>query len=186
MTKKYTVFGLIIALVISIAAVGCSSKTSEHKSTPTPTTAASTPTTEPTATPTAAPNEAATATSLDFTARVTTQGVVYTYRYRARSIGTSSLDLRIDMSSQQMNVVYIVRGSTRQFWLYSGGQWLEMSQSFDQYWSTWNESFAGYRTALAAEWTGLQDWTYTVSGVTVTYTGITINPALPDSLFQPN
>jgi outer membrane lipoprotein-sorting protein len=56
MMKRYAVLGMIIALVVSIAAIGCSSKKSTtHNSTPTHTTAASTPTTEATAEPTEEP-----------------------------------------------------------------------------------------------------------------------------------
>ena len=200
MMKRYAVLGIIIALVVSIAAIGCSSGSSKPKSTPTPTqaptqtatptataTPTSEPTAEPTATPTTGPNEAALATSLDFTIQVDTENVSYTYRYRARNIGTSSLDIRVDVTSAQMNAVYIVSGSSQQAWIYSDGQWLDVSQMFDIYWDTWNGSFVGYQTALAEEWTGLQDWTHTVPGVgTVTYTNIEINPALPDSIFQPD
>ena len=186
MIKKSTILGIIVALVISIAAIGCSSS-SETKPT---TTATPTQTSAPTATITQDINGAATATSLDFTVQVTTQSVVSTCRYRARNIGTSSLDIRVDVSSQQMNSAYIISGSNRQGWIYSDGQWINfttMYQGFDEYWNTWNGSFAGYRTSLAKNWTGLQGWTYTVPGVgTVTYTDITINPTLPDSLFQPN
>ena len=182
--KRSTILGIIAALVISIAAIGCSSGSSGTQPTPT---AVPTHTSAPTAAPTQVANGAATATSLDFIAQVTTQGDLYTYRYRARNIGTSSLDLRIDMSSSQMNAVYIVSGSTQHAWLYTSGQWMDMSQSFAQYWGTWNTSFYGYQTALAEKWTGLQGWTDTIPGVgTVTYTDITINPALSASLFQPN
>ena len=192
--KRYAVLGIIIALVVSIAAIGCtSSKSTTHKSTPThtaaPTTAVSTPTTEATAEPTETEesNGAATATSLDFTIQVDNQGAVYTYQYRARNIGTSSLDIRIDMTSAQVNAAYIVSGSNQQAWLYSDGQWIDMSQSFNTYWDTWSESFEGYQNYLAEEWTGLQGWTYDIPGDgSVTYTNIDINPSLPDSIFQPN
>jgi outer membrane lipoprotein-sorting protein len=52
MMKKYAILGLAIALVVSIAAVGCGSKKSTHRVTPTPTHVAT-----QTATPTAEPTE---------------------------------------------------------------------------------------------------------------------------------
>jgi len=185
--KRYAVLGIIIALVISISAIGCSSGSSKPKPTPTQT---PTQTASPTATATQETNEAATATSLDFTVQFETQGVVFTYRYRARDIGTSSLDFRFDMTSEQGNVAYILKGSTRQGWVYTGTEWLEfttMYQDFDEFWNAFYDGFEGYHNYLAEEWTGVQGWTYTVPGVgTVTYTNITINPDLPDSLFQPD
>lgn len=191
MMKRYAVLGIIIALVVSIVAIGCGSgKSTTHKSTPTATHTVSTPTTEATSEPTEEPNEAATATSLAFTVEVDTQGVVYTYTYQARNIGTSSLDVRVDVTSDQFNAAYIVSGSTRQGWIYSGDQWLEftaMYQDFDTFWNEWANSFEGYQGYLAEEWTGLTTWTYTIPGMgTVTYTNIDINPVLPDSLFQPD
>jgi hypothetical protein len=186
MTRKYAALGLIITLVVSVAAIGCSSnKSTTHNSTPTHT-AAPTQIATPTATATQENNGAATATSLDFTIQVDTQGAVYTYQYRARNIGTPSLDIRVDMTSEQVNAAYIVSGSSQQAWLYSDGQWIDMSQSFNTYWDTWSESFEGYQTYLAEEWTGLQGWTYDIPGDgSVTYTNIDINPSLPDSIFQP-
>ena len=62
-----------------------------------------------------------------------------------------------------------------------------MYQDFDEFWNAFYDGFEGYHNYLAEEWTGVQGWTYTVPGVgTVTYTNITINPDLPDSLFQPD
>lgn len=183
--KRYAVLGIIIALVVSIAAIGCSSKSSKPHSTPTKTPAH---TAAPTTTETQEANEAATATSLAFTVEVDTQGVQYTYQYRARNIGASSLDVRIDVTSEQFNGIYIVSGSTRQGCIYSGEQWIDftaMYQDFDTFWTEWSNSFEGYHGYLAEEWTGIQGWTYTIPNVgTVTYTDIEINPSLPGSIFQ--
>lgn len=196
MTKRFAVLGLIIALIVSIAAIGCDGGGSAGP-TPQPKTATAQPTEQPTQQPTSEPtatqetNEAATATSLDFTVEYVIEGQgTFTYRYRARNFGTSNLDFRIDMTSAQMNAVYILKGSTRQGWVYNGYEWIDfitMYQDFDEFWDDFYESFEGYRDYLAEEWTGVQGWTYTVPGMgTVTYTNIDINPSLPDSVFQPN
>jgi hypothetical protein len=187
MPKNYAVPGLIIALVISIAAIGCGSK--ESKPTPTPTTTISTPTTHPTQTPEA--NESAFATSLDFTVELVSADIgTATYRYRAKKIGTSSLDFRLDATSEQANTACILKGSTREGWVYTGSQWVEftaMYQDFDEFRDAFYGVFNEYYNYLAEEWTGVQVWTYTVPEKgTVTYTNIKVNPNLPDSLFQPD
>lgn len=192
--KRYAVLGIIIALVVSIAAIGCSSGGSSG---PTPQPKTATPTQQATQQPTSEPtetqeaNEAATATSLDFTVEYALEGMgTYTYRYMARNIGTSSLDIRIEWDSEQVDAKYILKGSTRQGWVYTGDQWIEfttMYQDFDEFWDAFYESFEGYQTTLAEEWTGVQGWTYSFPGMgTVTYSNIDINPSLPDSVFQPD
>ena len=193
MMKKYALFGLIMVLAVSIAAVGCGSKKTTHIVTPTATQVVSTPTSEATEEPTATQetNEAVTATSLDFTIEYVLEGQgTFTYQYRARNIGTNDLDFRVDMSAPQMNAIYILKGSTHQGWVYSGGQWFEfttMYQNWDEFWDAWYESFEDYHDALVEDWTGVEGWTYTVPGVgTVTYTNVDINPSLPDSVFQPD
>jgi hypothetical protein len=199
MMKRYAVLGIIIALVVSIAAIGCSSKSTTHKPTPThtvaPTTAVSTPTTEATAEPTETQeaNEATTATSLDFTVEYVTEGTgSATYRYRARNIGTSDLDIRIDGNVQGVGEIsYILSGSAQNGWIYTEGQWVSYTDSgytdFNLFWDAWAAGFNGYHQSLVEGWTGLQNWTYAVPGVgSVTYTNIDINPVLPDSVFQPD
>jgi hypothetical protein len=197
MTKRFAVLGLIIALVVSIAAIGCDGGGSAGP-TPQPKTATAQPTeqptqqptSEPTSAPTEAPNQAATATSLDFTIEYILEGMgTYTYQYRARNIGTSNLDFRVDMTSSQMDAAYILKGSTQQGWVYSGGQWFEfttMYQNWDEFWDAQYEGFEEYHAALVEDWTGVEGWSYTMPGVgSVTYTNVNINPSLPDSVFQP-
>jgi outer membrane lipoprotein-sorting protein len=48
------------------------------------------------------------------------------------------------------------------------------------------DGWEAYHSSLAEEWAGQGTWTYNVPGVgSVTYKDITINPSLPDSVFQP-
>ena len=195
MVKRHAVLGIIVALVISIAAIGCSDGGSSGP-TPQPQTATPTgqatqqPTSEPTATQVS--NEVATATSLDFTVEYVIEGQGdSTWRYRARNIGTSDLDIRIDYSIQGVGeYIYILSGSSQEGWMYAGGQWMSYTQagmSFNDYWDMWAEGFEEYHAALVEDWTGVQGWTYTVPGLgSVTYTDIDVNPSLSDSVFQPN
>lgn len=190
--KRFTVVSLIFALVISITAIGCSGGGSAGP-TPQPIVATPTqePTQQPTAEPTEAPNQIGTATSLDFTLEYVTEGQgTFTYQYRARNIGTSDLDLRVDMSMPQVNAKYILKGSTHEGWAYNGQQWVEFSMMYsnwDEFWDAWYEGFENYQAPLVEGWTGVEGWTYTMPGIgTVTYTNIDINPSLPDSVFQPD
>ena len=47
----------------------------------------------------------------------------------------------------------------------------------------WNSLYQGYVTNLST-WTG-GDWTYTAEGATVRIYDISVNPSIPDSVFQP-
>lgn len=145
---------------------------------------------EPTPQQTQDQNPAATASSLDFTVEIVAEGQgAMTYRYRARNIGTSSLDFRIDMSMQGTDMVYILSGSTQEGWVYNGQEWwafTQMGMDWDEFWDTWYDGWESYHSSLAEEWAGQGTWTYNVPGVgSVTYKNITVNPSLPDSLFQP-
>jgi len=145
---------------------------------------------EPTPQQTQDQNPAATASSLDFTVEIVAEGQgAMTYRYRARNIGTSSLDFRIDMSMQGMDMVYILSGSSREGWVYTGDEWwsfTQMGMDWDEFWDTWYDGWESYHSSLAEEWAGQGTWTYNVPGVgSVTYKNIVINPSLPNSLFQP-
>lgn len=136
-------------------------------------------------------NQAATASSLDFTVEVTVEGQgTATYWYRARNIGTSSLDFRIDVSMQGMEMKYILSGSSREGWVYNGQEWISFSMMYadwDEFWDSWYDGWDAYHTSLAEEWAGQGTWTYTVPGMgSVTYKNIKINPSLPDSVFQPD
>jgi hypothetical protein len=197
MTKRFAVLGLIITLVVSIAAIGCDGGGSAGP-TPQPKTATAQPTEQPTQQPTSEPtatqetNPVATATSLDFTIEYVIEGQGdSTWRYRARNIGTSNLDIRIDYNIQGVGeYIYILSGSSQEGWTYAGGQWMSYTQvgmNFTDFWDMWAEGFDNYHQTLVDDWNGVQGWTYTVPGVgSVTYTNIDVNPSLPDSVFQPN
>lgn len=188
--KKFTVFGMIVVMLVLAVAVGCGGGSTEL--TPTPTQPVDQPTPTPTATATQETNDAATATSLDFTVEYVIEGQgTSVYRYRARNIDTSNLDIRIDYDIEGMGTAtYILSGSSQEGWIYAGGEWMSYTQTgmnFNDFWDAWAEGFNNYHQTLVDDWTGVQDWTYTVPGVgSVTYTNVDVNPNLPDSVFQPN
>jgi hypothetical protein len=182
--KRFALAGLTLVLMATMLAMGCGEGNGGG--------AQPTATQQPTQPPaTEVENPAATASSLDFTVEGESEGIgTFTYRYRARNIGTSDLDFRYDVSMQGMDVAYILKGSTQEGWAYNGQEWIEFSQTFpnwDAYWNAYYSGWESYHASLAEGWAGQGTWTYTVPGVgSVTYKNIEINPALPDSLFQPD
>lgn len=203
MLSKLALLGLTIAVAVSITAIGCNSgstieptPTATQPSTQNPT---ETPTQTPikTATQTAEPtatgdlSEAASATNLDFTIEVVDEdNNTLSYRYRARNLGTDSLDFRLDATSDQTDTACIVKGSSHEGWIYTGSQWIEftaMYENFDDFWSLFYSGFNEYYQYLSEEWPETKEWTYTIPEKgTVTYSNIHINTSLPDSIFQPN
>lgn len=186
--KRFVMSGLIVALIAVGVTMGCGD--GEAEPTPTPmATPEITPT--PTPTPTTGDGEVATASSIDFTITVEpTGGEPSTYRYRARNLGTSSLDIRVDCTIQGIDISYILKGSSQEGWIYTGGVWYsfaDMFYNFSEWWDIYSDNLEEYHGYLAEEWAQQQEWTYTVPGVgTVTYSNITLNPTLPDSVFQPD
>jgi len=108
------------------------------------------------------------------------------YSYMVKNAETSNLMMRIEMESAGEDFIYIVNGAQQMVWIYSGGQWMDLSDAFPTYWDTWNSAWEGYRTNLL-DWTGVGDWTYTTpNGDSVRIYDVVINPSLADSLFQHN
>ena len=133
-------------------------------------------------------NVVGTASSLKFSVSVTHAGVSQgTYTYMAKNAGTANLMIRVDFSDTTGNVfTYIVNGAQQKAWVYSGGQWQDISVSFSSQWDSWNSAWMGYKDNLTG-WTGIGDWTYTApNGDSVRVYEITVNPAFADSLFEPS
>jgi hypothetical protein len=106
------------------------------------------------------------------------------YTYMIKNIETSGLMMRIEMEMSDENFIYIINGVQEKVWIYSGTGWMDFSDAYTSYWDTWESTWEGYRTNLL-EWQGVGDWTYTTpNGDSVRIYEITVNPSLPDSLFQ--
>jgi hypothetical protein len=106
------------------------------------------------------------------------------YTYSVKNAGTSSMMMRIEMQSAGDSFTYIINGALQKAWIYSGGEWTDFSEMYQTYWETWNSAWQGYHDSLLG-WTGAGDWTYTTpNGDTIRIYDISINPSLPDSLFQ--
>jgi hypothetical protein len=127
------------------------------------------------------------ASSLQFSVTVTYNGTTQgNYTYMAKNAGTSNMTIRIETTNTAgLNIIYIVNGAQNKAWVYSNGQWQDLSDAFTTQWTTWSWQLKEYRDNLAG-WTS-GDWTYTApNGGTVRVYNIAVNPSLADSLFQPS
>jgi hypothetical protein len=90
-------------------------------------------------------------------------------------------------SNDSSNTIYIINGAQQESWIYSDGEWTDMSQVFASQYESWNQTWQGYETSLAA-WASTGEYTYTYpgSGDTLRIYNIAVNPELADSLFQHN
>lgn len=127
------------------------------------------------------------ASSLQFTVSVTNSsgGTTSSYTYSAKNAGTTNMMIRVEFNdpSSADSFVYIVNGAQQKAWMQSGGEWIDLSSAFASEYSNWDETFKGYQNNLA-DWNGLGDWSYTVGGETIRIHNISVNPSLPDSLFE--
>jgi hypothetical protein len=170
MNQKTLVIAVVIVVVVVAVVAGVYLATQSVGPTPTPT-------------PTVTPSGVEGASSLQFTVDVTGGSAAGTYKYMAKNIGTSSMMIRVEITAG--NMVYIVNGAQQKAWAYQNGAWTDLSSTFSDQWSAWNSTWTGYKESLL-DWTGTGDWTYTnPDGSSVRIYGISVNPSLADSLFQP-
>jgi hypothetical protein len=128
------------------------------------------------------------ATSLQYTVDLTTAGVVGTYKFAGRNLGTASIELRVDANPVVVDGTtysYIMFAGNQTSWNNETGTWGQ--GNFMQDWGvTWSPQWSSY-IAHDADWkAGDDDITYTDdSGNEVLIYDIVVNPTLPDSLFKP-
>jgi len=127
------------------------------------------------------------ANSIQFSTSYTTgTQTVYAYTYSAKNLGTPNMMMRIDgtFSGESSNMIYIINGVQQKSWVFSDGEWTDMSQMFQSQYESWNSTWQGYAADLA-EWAGTGEYTYTYPGTTETLRiyNISVNPQLSDSLF---
>jgi hypothetical protein len=173
--------GIIVAIVI-ISVVTYWAYTNYGTATPTPT---------PTPTPTATPAPITTATSLGFKVNATIGGNNEVYAFTAKNLGTSNILLRVDQVDAQGNAfVYVFNQTAKTVWVSISGQWTDISDQFDSYWSGANSGLIGYtafntyKTKLAENWSGTGTYDYTSGGDTFHIYDIIVNPGPADSIFE--
>ena len=123
------------------------------------------------------------ASSLQYSVDITNGGTSTTYTYSAKNIGTSNEMLRIEATGSEANLTYIINGAQQQAWIYEDGTWNNLTALFPSYWSIWNSTFRGYTNYLS-HWSGTGDYTYTIGAESVRIYNISVNPSLPDSMFE--
>ena len=130
------------------------------------------------------PVNVANATSLEFKANVTIQGVTTNLAFYGANIGTSNLKLRVDiLGGEAGNWSYIIDKGQQKSWnSTNNGPW--GSSNFTADWNFWGESWTNL-VANLKNWNGTGDYSYASSnGDFHKIYNITINSDLPDSLFQ--
>lgn len=193
-SRKTLIAVIVIIVVIAALAVGIYLATRSGVGGPgpsvtaTPTSSAGvTPTPTATATSSGVGANIAEASSLQFTVSMTNSSgaSLGSYTYSAKNAGTSNMMIRIEFTdpSSGSSFVYIVNGALQKAWMASDGQWTDLTSSFTSEWSNWDSTFKDYQNNLA-DWSGLGDWSYTVNGETIRIHDISVNPSLPDSLFE--
>jgi hypothetical protein len=182
---------LIVALIIGVVLATRGLGTNPSV-TPTPTPSSgvtATPSSGITPTPTSSGTSVnvAGASSLQFTVSMTDSSGALTgsYTYSAKNAGTTNMMIRVEFTdpSSGGSFVYIVNGAQQKAWMQSGGEWIDLSSQFDSHYSNWDETFTDYKNNLS-DWSGLGDWSYKVGGETIRIHNISVNPSLPDSLFE--
>jgi hypothetical protein len=177
---------LIVIIVVGafIAMGGLGNNNSPTTPTPTPTTG-TTSTPAPSSSVTGA--DIAGASSLQYTVAVTSGGVSQgSYTYYGKNAGTANFMMRIDYTdSTGTQGGFIINSAQQKAWSYSDGTWTDISAAYTTQYNTWNTLWQGYVNYLGA-WTGSGGYTYSAGGDSVTFSGISINPSLPDSLFTPS
>lgn len=126
------------------------------------------------------------ASSLQFDADVTSQGFTITYKLAGKNLGMANLKIRIDLlGGDAGNYIYILDAGEQKAWANADDTWTDVSSDFTAQWESWGTEWTNYVDNLA-NWTGTGDWSYTApNGDSIRIYNISIDPVLPDSLFQP-
>jgi len=175
---------VVIAVVASAAAILLSNPNPGSSNNPTPTPSA-TPTSSETPSPSSSSGSGiATASSLQYSVSLTENGAIKgTYTFQGKNAGTDSFMMKIQFTdSDGSESIYIFNGAQHKAWVYSGNEWVDISDYYDTQYPTWNSLWNGYTTSLSA-WTA-GDYSYTQGSDTVRIYDISVNPILSDSLFE--
>ena len=192
-TRAISTLLIVAIIVIAVVVVGVGiyaatrggGTTPSTSATPTPTTSTSA-TASPTSTSTSG---IATASSYEFNLTVTdnTGAVAAQGYWAAKNLGTSNVEfMYVETTPSGGTVESIVNGVQQKAWVYSGGQWTDISSEFTSQLST-VESTAGVYVNMLKAYGGSGSFTYTApnGAGTDTFTNVHINTSLPDSQFQP-
>ncbi len=128
------------------------------------------------------------ASSLKFSVSGTSDSKPYSFTLQAKNIGTDNMMLRVDgtVPGVSQSVIYIINGAQHKAWGYVNDEWVDLSNSYDSQWTTWNNLWNSYLDDLT-KWSGTGDYTYTnpSTGDTTRLYDVQVNPEIPDSVFAP-
>ncbi len=122
------------------------------------------------------------ATSLRFKIEMTYQGISAAGTFMIKGIGSSDVKMRVDLTAAGEDAIIVIDGAQRTAWAYQGGQWMDASSEFEQYWEQWDQTFELAKNQLG-DLTG-GDYTFTTSSMAFRIYDVEVNPSLADSLFQ--
>ena len=175
--KKSTTYAIVavIVIIIIIAAVVLLVPGILPAPSPSPT---------PTPTPTVTGADVANATTLTFSANVTSQGQTTEYKWSGKDIHSSNLTIRVDFSTYS----YILSASDEKAWAStdSGVTWT--ASDFASLWGTVAApGFGNQWTDFAdnlTHWDGSATYSYTdAAGEAILLFNINVNPTIPASTF---
>ena len=192
-SSKKLIIAIVIVLVIILLGVviyfafAGMYKNPSGSPTPTPTAGtSSTPSSAATSTPSSNGASISEANSLQYSVDIVNSSGQLTgsYVFYTKTVGPATM-IRIEFTdSSDSNMIYIVNGATQQFWVSTNGEWVDLSSAYASQYATWFGIYNSYKNNLAS-WAGFGDYTYTApDGSSVRIYDISVNPTLPDSLFQ--
>jgi hypothetical protein len=132
-------------------------------------------TTSPTPTPTVG---VADATTLQFSANVTSQGQTTEYKWYGKDIH-ANMTIRVDFAGYS----YLLNADQEKSWnsTDNGATWTQTNFATD--WPIWGAQWSSYVNNLT-HWSGSGDYKYTDTlGEAITLFNISVNPTIPDSTF---
>ncbi len=163
----YAIVAVIVIIIIIIAAVFALGLIPMGTTNPTPTPA-----------PTTAPG-IGNATTITFSANVTSQGTTTEYKWQAKNIHANNTVLRVDLA----NYAYILDAGQEKSWSStdSGAKWT--AGNFTADWISWSPQWSDF-TANLAHWSGSGDYSYTnQAGEGIVLFNIVPDATIPDSTF---
>jgi hypothetical protein len=194
------ILATIVIVIILIAAVGAyyfSSSSSPASPSPTPYNGSPSPTVEDR---TPSPSSSVYITgaktlqySVSLTEGGTNQGSYTYYTKNSDEISnsykwgrTANFQMRIEYTdSSGAKTITVVDAPQQKAWVYSSGQWQDISAGFSSQFNTLNTQFLGFFNQLKG-WSGSGDLSYSANGATVRIYNILVNPSLSGNLFGPN
>jgi hypothetical protein len=99
---------------------------------------------------------------------------------------TANFQMRIEYTdSSGAKTITVVDAPQQKAWVYSSGQWQDISTGFSSQFDALNTQFLGFFNQLKG-WSGSGDLSYSANGATVRIHDILVNPSLSGNLFGPN